>query len=83
MEVAKQNTGLKKSVAEWAKASCSAHYEAKMAGQGDGGLSYTIASNTIMKVRNQLFIVSYYRQLSAYIKIKRPIIYSYFLPNIR
>jgi len=49
MEVAKQNTGLKKSVAEWAKASCSAHYEAKMAGQGGGGLSYTIASNTIMK----------------------------------
>ena len=50
MEVAKQNTGLKKSVAEWAKGSCTAHYEAKMAGQSGGGVSYTIASNTVMKV---------------------------------
>jgi len=49
MEVAKQNTGLKKSVAEWAKGSCTAHYEAKMAGQSGGGVSYTIASNTVMK----------------------------------
>eukprot|EP00088_Acartia_fossae_P049686 TRINITY_DN5492_c0_g1_i1.p1 TRINITY_DN5492_c0_g1~~TRINITY_DN5492_c0_g1_i1.p1 ORF type:complete len:720 (-),score=161.38 TRINITY_DN5492_c0_g1_i1:926-3085(-) len=49
MEVAKQNTGVKKSVAEWAKASCSAHHEAVMAGQSGSSLSYTIASNTVMK----------------------------------
>lgn len=49
MEVAKQNSGLKKSVAEWAKGACTAHHEAVMAGQAGGGLSYNIAHNTIMK----------------------------------
>jgi len=49
MEVGKQNKGLKKSAAEWAKASCLAHHEAVLEGKSGGGVSYSIANKTIMK----------------------------------
>ena len=49
MDVAKENKGLKKSIAQWAKAACTEHHDAVMSGKPGGGLSYNIASKTIMK----------------------------------
>jgi len=49
MDVAKENTGVKKSIAQWAKSACTEHHEAVMAGKPGGGLSYNIASKTVMK----------------------------------
>lgn len=48
LEVGKKNTGLKKSVSDWAKASCLDHHQAVQAGKSGGGLSYTIASKAVM-----------------------------------
>merc|ERR1719383_1456731 len=55
LEVGKANTGLKKTVSTWAKKSCLEHHQALSDGKSGGGLSYTIASKTVMaKVKKVL-----------------------------
>jgi len=55
MEVGKKNPGLKKSIADWAKASCYLHHQAEMNGKSGSSLSYKLASKTVIaKVKSEL-----------------------------
>jgi long-chain-fatty-acid--CoA ligase ACSBG len=47
-EVGKANSGLKKKVAEWAKASSFEHHEAQMAGLPGNSLSYRVAKKVVL-----------------------------------
>ena len=44
MEIGKQNTGVKKRVADWAKATAFRHHEERMAGRAGGGLQVGCAA---------------------------------------
>jgi len=48
MEVGRQNTGVKKAVAEWAKAAALKHNQERMAGREGGGVSYWLARRLIL-----------------------------------
>ncbi|XP_023334394.1 long-chain-fatty-acid--CoA ligase ACSBG2 [Eurytemora carolleeae] len=48
MEIAKKNTGMKKSVGDWAKKVTFEHHQALMEGRAGNSLSYKIANKTVM-----------------------------------
>lgn len=48
LEVGRKNTGLKKVVADWAKAAAFHHHEEQMAGRPGGGWQYTLARRLVL-----------------------------------
>jgi len=48
LEIGKQNTGLKKSIATWAKNASFAHHQDLMSGGKGGGLGYSIAKKVVL-----------------------------------
>jgi len=48
LDIGKQNTGVKKSIADWAKRSALEHHEEQMAGRPGNSLSYRIAKKVIL-----------------------------------
>jgi len=48
LDIGKQNTGLKKSIGDWAKAASFDHHQALMEGRPGNSLSYKIANKTVM-----------------------------------